>query len=53
MSTGEALFLTLVISAMVAFMATLAWVTYGGKSDPRKRRTSRRARQHHQTAELR
>lgn len=50
MSSGEALFLALVISAMFAFIGTLAWVTYGCKSQPRKRETSRRANQHHQIA---
>ncbi len=50
MSTGEALYLVLVIAAMLAFCATLAWVTYGGKAEPRKPALPRRATQHHQPA---
>ena len=43
MSTGEALYLAMVIAAMLAFCGTLAWVTYGGKSEPQKRRPARPA----------
>lgn len=32
MSTGEMLYLAMVILAMFAFMGTLSFVTYGGKS---------------------
>ncbi len=50
MSTGEALYLAMVIAAMLAFCGTLAWVTYGGKSEPQKRRPARPATQRHQPA---
>lgn len=40
MSTGEALFLALVLFAVFAFMATLAWVTYGGTPRPARHRGS-------------
>lgn len=36
MSLIEQLYLGLVIFAMLAFCATLAWCTYGGKATPRE-----------------
>jgi hypothetical protein len=36
MSLIEQLYLGLVIFAMFAFCATLAWCTYGGKAAPRE-----------------
>jgi hypothetical protein len=35
MSTGEILYLAMVVFAMAAFMATLSFVAYGGRLKPR------------------
>lgn len=53
MSTGEALYLALVIFAMLSFMGTLAWVTHEGKQRPRTRAGSRRTHADHQAAGVR
>jgi hypothetical protein len=50
MSLG-ALYLALVVLAMIAFMGTLAGVTYGGDAQPRKQKSMARAHRRHRPAD--